>query len=188
MPGRAVCPSSWNRGPVDAVACREATGASDRANEVGHTIRPPAVGRLRSRVGWWSACGWGSGMPAPSGQIPPPWARWENEAPTTRTARSPAQAQPLIVHNHHLLARQAEAADDAGYAGTTCRSAGPAVAAHTPRGPAASTSWTNQGGPRSHPATRPEPGSTRTRMPLSSNPPEYGPPSQTAPPPTTGPT
>jgi hypothetical protein len=21
------------------------------------------------------ACGWGSGMPAPSGQIPPPWAR-----------------------------------------------------------------------------------------------------------------
>jgi hypothetical protein len=26
------------------------------------------------------ACGWGSGMPAPSGQIPPPWAWWENEA------------------------------------------------------------------------------------------------------------
>jgi hypothetical protein len=23
-------------------------------------------------------------MPAPSGQIPPPWARWENEAPATR--------------------------------------------------------------------------------------------------------
>jgi hypothetical protein len=29
----------------------------------------------------------GSGMPAPSGQIPPPWAWWENEAPTTRAAR-----------------------------------------------------------------------------------------------------
>jgi hypothetical protein len=25
--------------------------------------------RLRCRVGWWGACGWGSGMPAPSGQI-----------------------------------------------------------------------------------------------------------------------
>jgi hypothetical protein len=35
------------------------------------------------------ACGWGSGMPAPSGQIPPPGARWENEAPTTRAARRP---------------------------------------------------------------------------------------------------
>ena len=28
-------------------------------------------------------------MPAPSGQIPPPWAWWENEAPTTRAARRP---------------------------------------------------------------------------------------------------
>jgi hypothetical protein len=47
--------------------------------------------RLRCRVGWWGACGWGSGMPAPFGQIPPPWAWWENEAPTTR-AKGPAQA------------------------------------------------------------------------------------------------
>jgi hypothetical protein len=29
----------------------------------------------------------GSGMPAPSGQIPPPWVWWENEAPATRAAR-----------------------------------------------------------------------------------------------------
>jgi hypothetical protein len=28
-------------------------------------------------------------MPAPSGQIPPPWAWWENEAPAARTARRP---------------------------------------------------------------------------------------------------
>src|SRR5215217_5072998 len=33
-------------------------------------------------------------MPAPSGQIPPPWARWESEAPTARTACSTSQAQP----------------------------------------------------------------------------------------------
>src|SRR5215211_7991158 len=131
-PGGLPCP--WTRGTVDTVACQETARGKRGANEVGPTESTAEVARLRSRVGWWSACGWGSGMPAPSGQIPPPWARWENEAPTTRTARSPAQAQPLIVHNHHLLARQAEAADDAGYAGTTCRSAGPAVAAHTPRG------------------------------------------------------
>jgi hypothetical protein len=35
----------------------------------------------------WS---WGTGMPAPSGQIPPPRARWENEAPATRAAGRPA--------------------------------------------------------------------------------------------------
>jgi hypothetical protein len=31
-------------------------------------------------------------MPAPSGQIPPPWAWRENEAPATWTACSPSQA------------------------------------------------------------------------------------------------
>src|SRR5215208_8428385 len=49
--------------------------------------------RLRCRVGWWGACGWGSGMPVPSGQIPPPWAWWENEAPTTRAACRPASGR-----------------------------------------------------------------------------------------------
>jgi hypothetical protein len=55
-------------------------------------IRLPAIGRLGCRVGWWSACGWGSGMPASSGQIPPPWAWWENEAPTAGAACGPRQA------------------------------------------------------------------------------------------------
>jgi Transposase DDE domain len=65
-------------------------GASDRANEVGPVwIRLPAAGRLRSRVGWWTCLWLGVGMPAPSGQIPPPWARWENKAPATRAARRP---------------------------------------------------------------------------------------------------
>src|SRR5829696_9249456 len=49
--------------------------------------------RSAQEPGWLvGACGWGSGMPAPSGQLPPPWAWWENEAPATRTARSPSQA------------------------------------------------------------------------------------------------
>jgi hypothetical protein len=32
-------------------------------------------------------------MPAPSGQIPPPWAWRENEAPTTRAACRPASGR-----------------------------------------------------------------------------------------------
>ncbi len=35
-------------------------------------------------------------MPAPSGQLPPPWAWWENEAPTTRDAGGPYQASSLV--------------------------------------------------------------------------------------------
>jgi hypothetical protein len=37
----------------------------------------------------------GVGMPVPSGQIPPPWAWWENEAPTARAACSSSQAGRL---------------------------------------------------------------------------------------------
>jgi predicted ester cyclase len=32
---------------VDTVACQQSTGASGRANEVGHRSRLPAIGRLR---------------------------------------------------------------------------------------------------------------------------------------------
>src|SRR5215207_11126173 len=57
---------------------------SGGANEVGHRSRPPTHGSARV-PGWLVEClPLGSGMPAPSGQIPPPWAWWENEAPTTR--------------------------------------------------------------------------------------------------------
>ena len=40
-------------------------------------------------------------MPAPSGQLPPPWARWENEAPTARAAGSSSQAQPSGENQVH---------------------------------------------------------------------------------------
>jgi hypothetical protein len=43
----------------------------------------PLVGSGAGLVGR-SACGWWSGMPGPSGQIPPPWMRWESEAFTAR--------------------------------------------------------------------------------------------------------
>jgi hypothetical protein len=59
--GGLSCP--WTRGTVDAVARQETSGASGGANEVGHARRLPAIGRLGCRVGWWGACGWGSGMP-----------------------------------------------------------------------------------------------------------------------------
>src|SRR5215218_10129477 len=86
LSGRAVCPALGPGGRWTPWHAERAPGASGGANEVGHAIRSPAIGRLGCRVGWWGACGWGSGMPAPSGQIPPPWARWENEAPTARAA------------------------------------------------------------------------------------------------------
>src|SRR5829696_3406062 len=92
MPGRAVCPALGTGGRWTPWHAERPPGASDRANEVGPTGSTAEHARLRSRVGWWGTCGWGSGMPAPSGQIPPPWAWRENEAPTTRTARSPSQA------------------------------------------------------------------------------------------------
>ena len=60
---------------------------------------------------------------------------------------------------------------------------GASVPAHTPCGPAASTPGKNPSGSRSHPATCPEAGSTRSRMPPPCNPPESGPATQTAPPP-----
>jgi hypothetical protein len=53
----------------------------------------PLVGSGAGLVGR-SACGWWSGMPGPSGQIPPPWMRWESEAFTARAAWRPVQASP----------------------------------------------------------------------------------------------
>src|SRR5215211_1670264 len=43
--------------------------------------------------GWLAAlAAGGRACQEPSGQIPPPWAWWENKAPTTRAARGPSQA------------------------------------------------------------------------------------------------
>src|SRR4029450_11730426 len=82
-PGGLPCP--WNQGTVDAVACRKTTrGRRQNQRSRPDWIRSPANGRLGCRVGWRSACGWGSGMPAPSGQIPPPWAGRGNEGPPPR--------------------------------------------------------------------------------------------------------
>jgi hypothetical protein len=44
--------------------CRVAAVVPQRGGKVDRLTGPA----------WWSACGWGSDMPAPSGQIPPPWA------------------------------------------------------------------------------------------------------------------
>jgi hypothetical protein len=71
-------------------------GQAAKPTKSARLDQPPAIGRLRSRVGWWGACGWESGMPAPSGQIPPPWAWWENEAPTTRAAAARPRRSPEL--------------------------------------------------------------------------------------------
>jgi hypothetical protein len=92
VPGRAVCPALGPGGRWTPRHAARPPGASDEANEVGHgSPCRPMVGSGAELVG--GACGWGSGMPAPSGQIPPPWARWENEAPAARAACRSSQAQ-----------------------------------------------------------------------------------------------
>src|SRR5829696_9116638 len=97
MPGRAGCPALGPGGRWTPWHAERAPGGkrwSQRSRpRLDQNCRP--VGRLRSRLGWWGACGWGSGMPAPSGQIPPPWAWWENEAPTARAACRPVSGRRL---------------------------------------------------------------------------------------------
>jgi hypothetical protein len=72
FPGRAVCPALGTGGRWTPWHAERPPGASDGANELGRFwIRLPSG--LGCRVDWrrlWL----GSGMPAPSGQIPPPWA------------------------------------------------------------------------------------------------------------------
>jgi hypothetical protein len=59
LPGRTVCPSSWNRGPVDAVACREATRGKRWSQRTRPSIK--LAGHWSARVPGWlvGACGWG---------------------------------------------------------------------------------------------------------------------------------
>ena len=65
---------------------------------------PSVLGSGAGLVGGALAAG-GRGMPAPSGQIPPPWAWWENEAPATRAARGLVQA-PILTACHVALAER----------------------------------------------------------------------------------
>jgi hypothetical protein len=64
-------------------------GQASGANEAGPARSGCRAGSAQEPAWLVGACGWGSGMPPPPGQIPPPWAWWENEAPTARAARRP---------------------------------------------------------------------------------------------------
>ena len=58
------------------------------------------VGRAARRIGsgWLAAlAAGGRACQMPSGQIPPPWAWRENEAPATRAARGPLQVRSYRV-------------------------------------------------------------------------------------------
>jgi hypothetical protein len=85
LPGRAVCPALGTGGTVDTVACRKAA----RGKRQSQRSRPdwinrrPWAGSGAGLVGGVLAAG-GWACQEPSGQIPPPWAWWENEAPTAR--------------------------------------------------------------------------------------------------------
>jgi hypothetical protein len=86
------------------VACQQPPRASGGANEVGpFWIRLPSrLGSGAGLVGGALAAG-GRACQRPSGQIPPPWAWWENEAPATRAACGPSQAIGLVGLTVRLL-------------------------------------------------------------------------------------
>jgi hypothetical protein len=92
LPGRAVCPALGTRGTVDAWRAARPPGASRGANEAGPARSGCRAGSAQEPAWLVEGLRLGSGMPVPSGQIPPPWAWWENEAPAARTAGSPSQA------------------------------------------------------------------------------------------------
>jgi hypothetical protein len=78
----------------------------------GQVVEPTKSARLDQVADRWSARvpGWLAALAAggracqePSGQIPPPWAWWENEAPATRAARGLVQA-PILTACHVALA------------------------------------------------------------------------------------
>ena len=91
-----LCP--WNRGTVEGHH-GQAVEPTKSARQDGAARR----GRLRSRAWFVERLRLGSGMPAPSGQIPPPWARWENEAPAARAACGLSQAIGLVGLTVRLL-------------------------------------------------------------------------------------
>ena len=63
-PGGLPCP--WNRGTVNTVACQQSPRGKRRSQRSRPVLDQVAErARLRCRVGWWGACGWGSGMSAP---------------------------------------------------------------------------------------------------------------------------
>src|SRR5215211_6179049 len=82
-------------------------GRQGQAVEPTKSARLDQLPAVPARVPGWlvGACGWGSGMPAPPGQIPPPWAWWENEAPATRAARDPLQADSVGAIALRLVGR-----------------------------------------------------------------------------------
>src|SRR5215213_4130266 len=90
LSGRAVCPALGPGGRWTPRHAERPPRGKRWSQRNRPSIKVAGRGRLGAGLVGGAACGWGSGMPAPSGQIPPPWVWWENEAPATRAARRPA--------------------------------------------------------------------------------------------------
>jgi hypothetical protein len=68
--GGLPCP--WTRGTVDTVACGKAARGKRQSRRGRPWMNSPAIGRLRCRLGWWSACGWGRACQhRPAGSLHP---------------------------------------------------------------------------------------------------------------------
>src|SRR5215218_5921264 len=100
LPGRAVCPALGTGGRWTPWHAARPPGASDRATKSALLDQAAdlLVGPRAELVGGALAAG-GRACHLPSGQIPPPWARWENEAPATRAARRPRPRQRVTARS-----------------------------------------------------------------------------------------
>jgi hypothetical protein len=97
VPGRAVWPALGPGGRWTPWHAERPPGASDRANEVGHRSRLPAVGRLGCRVGW-SGCLWLGVEHASTVRPDPSTLGVVGERGSRREGRSPAppRRQPKL--------------------------------------------------------------------------------------------
>src|SRR5215207_5421475 len=92
-PGGLPCP--WNRGTVDAVACRETIRGKRWSQRSRPWIRlPSGLGSGAGLVG--GACGWGSGMPS-TVRPDPSTLDVVGERGSRHEGRSPARFRPVAV-------------------------------------------------------------------------------------------
>src|SRR6266540_936495 len=92
------CPSPWNRGTVDRLACYEVPWGKLRSQGSRPWVKVAerCSARASGLVGESRLAAGRRACHLPSGQIPPPWAQHEVEARAARAARTSSQAaRPL---------------------------------------------------------------------------------------------
>ena len=103
LPGRAVCPAPgtggrWTPWPAERAPGQAVEPTKSAIDQIAERAR------LGCRVGWRAACGWGMGMPAPSGQIlhPGRGGRTRLRPRELLAARLRAPTLALLQETHRL--------------------------------------------------------------------------------------